>query len=498
MALWQNLPFLLILLPLAASSGMLLLKKDAARRAALTIMGLEAAVSAAFLVCMAGFEGSYTYSMGHFPAPWGNEIRAGKLEAALAFCFAAVMFCSVLGGIRAIERDILPDRRNLYFIMCSLTLSALMAQVFTNDIFTGYVFLEIMTIAACALIAARNTGRALTAATRYMIMNLIGSGLFLLALSLLYGLTGHLLMSPARERIAALAAGGQYRQPLTVVVALTTIALGIKSALFPFHTWVPDAYSFSTPSSSAILSSLVSKGYIVLLLKLYYRVFSPEVLLATGAADVLFAFGAVGAVVGSLLAIRQVEIGRMIAYSSVAQIGYIYMAMGLGTGEGMLAAVFQLMAHTVVKALLFLAAGGLCDASGGHHAFRDLRGSYYRHPAAASAFILGAFSLIGIPFTAGFIVKLTYAQAAAAVGGGRMLILFFVLVAGTLMNAVYFGRTVITLFRARGDEIPGEPRWHGGAGFLVSCAFLAGATGLMGVTSDPVLQLLRRGLETFG
>ena len=498
MPLWQNLPFAMILLPLASAGVTSVLRGKAAKAAALTVMALVTVMSAVFLACMLPYGRSYTYPMGHFPAPWGNEIRGGVLEAAAALCFAAVMLCSVMGGLRDLDRDILPDRRNLYFVMCLLTLSALMAQVFTNDVFTGYVFLEIMTIAACCLICAKNNGRAVTAAARYMIMNLIGSGLFLLSLTLLYDLTGHLLMSNIRTEMDRLLASGEYHQPITVVLALTTIGLGIKSALFPFHTWVPDAYSYSTPASSAILSSLISKGYIILLFKFYDRVFGLDALFHTGLADVLFLFGAAGAVVGSVIAVRQIEISRMIAYSSVAQIGYIYMAMGLGTREGLLAAVYQLIAHAFCKALLFIADGGLCDASGGHHTFQALRGGYYRSRTASAAFAVGALSLIGIPGLSGFIVKLTYAEAAVHWGGHRMLIVLGVLAVSTVLNAVYFGRTVITLFRTEAREIAGQPRWRGGPCFAFACAALAAATVALGLASRPVLDALRLGLDMFG
>ena len=497
MQLWQNLPFAMILLPLASASLTSILKGKAARRTAIVVITAVTAMAAAFVILMRGYGQSYTYMMGHFPAPWGNEIRAGMLEAVTALCFAVVMLFSVLGGLRDIERDILPDRQNLYFVMCELTTAALMAQVFTNDVFTGYVFLEIMTIAACALISARTKGRTLVAATRYMIMNLVGSGLFLLGLTLLYDLTGHLLMSNIQEKIVALSATGKYQQPLTMVIALVTIGLGIKSALFPFHTWVPDAYSSSTPTSSAILSSLISKGYIFLLIKFYYRVFGLRVVVTTQVEDVLLVFGAAGAVIGSVLAIRQLDIRRMVAYSSVAQIGYIYMAVGLGTQSGMTAALFQLMAHAICKALLFIATGGICDASGDKRSFTFLRGAAYRHPVAGAAFTVGALSMIGIPFLSGFTVKLAYAEAAVLWGGPRMITVLAVLAVSTMLNAIYFGRTVMTLFRLREEQIPQQKKWRGGPCFALSCAALSLLTFILGLAADPVLAAIRQGLEMF-
>ena len=150
--------------------------------------------------------------------------------------FSLVMTLSVLGGLFVLEQELLSDRHSLMSALLLLLSSALQAQVYTNDLFTAYVFVEIMTISAVGLIAAHDTGRGQVAAMRYMIMNLIGSALFLLSIILLYDLTGHLLMSPIHDSVGSLRGSGAYRLPLTVVVALMCGGLAIKSALWPFHT----------------------------------------------------------------------------------------------------------------------------------------------------------------------------------------------------------------------------------------------------------------------
>ena len=213
------------------------------------------------------------------------------------------------------------------------------------------------------------------AATEYMIMSLIGSGLILIGISMLYGITGHLLMSNMKETVAELNANGQYTMPLTVVIVLMCVGLAIKSALFPFHSWLPDAYSYGTASSSAILSSLVSKSYIFLLLKIFYRVIGIDVIEMHHVGNLLFVLGVLGMILGSIRAMRQVDIRRMIAYSSVAQIGYIYMGIGIGTKTGMLAAIFHIISHAASKSMLFIAARGLSEVSDDSKLFEDLRRS---------------------------------------------------------------------------------------------------------------------------
>ena len=329
MSLWQSIPFACILLPLAAAALTAALPTRRARYVTGFVLLVQTVLSALLVAQMASGNESYVYMMGHYPAPWGNEIRVGLLESVIGLFFSLVMTLSVLGGLFVLEQELLRDRHSLMSALLLLLSSALQAQVYTNDLFTAYVFVEIMTISAVSLIAAHDTGRGQVAAMRYLIMNLIGSALFLLSIILLYDLTGHLLMSPIHDSVAGLRESGAYRLPLTVVVALMSGGLAIKSALWPFHTWVPDAYGTSTPAASAILSSLVSEGYVFLMVKLIWRMLGPETITATHVNDVILVFGIIGMISGSVGAIRQVNIKRLIAWSSVAQIGYMYMGIGL-------------------------------------------------------------------------------------------------------------------------------------------------------------------------
>lgn len=498
MALWQNIPFVCILLPLGSAAMTSVLKPRLARAWTFLVLGIVFGLSVVMTGLMARYGESYTYMMGHFPAPWGNEIRAGMLEAVTAAFFSLIMLLSLLGGQRKLEEHINEGKQSLYDVMLLLLCAALMAQVYTNDIFTAYVFVEIMTISACALIAARNRGRTLVAATRYMMMNLLGSGLFLLGIILLYDLTGHLLMSNIRAAVQQLHATGAYHEPLTVVVALMSIGLCIKSALFPFHTWVPDAYGYSTPVSAAVLSSLVSKGYIFLLIKLIYRVIGVEVFAATGILDVLFIFALTGMVMGSVSAIRQNDIRRMIAFSSVAQIGYVYMGIGLGTEAGMVAAMFHVFSHAVCKSMLFLASGGLADASGNSKQFRDLRGAGYRSPVAGVAFTVGALSMIGFPFLGGFASKMNFALSAMAAGGTRMVLVLAALIISTWLNTLYFMKTVITLYRKPAEGVVYDRvRGQRGAAFNIALAAFAAVNVAVGLFAQPLIEAITQGLGMF-
>lgn len=329
-----------------------------------------------------------------------------------------------------------------------------------------------------------------------MIMSLLGSGLFLVGICMLYDLTGHLLMSNIKMEIAHIVAEGSYRPPLLVTIAIISVGLAIKSALFPFHSWLPDAYGYSTVSSAAILSSLVSKGYIFLLFKIIYRVIGFEVFHDSKIVDVLFIFSLLGMVFGSLSAIKENDIRRMIAFSSVAQVGYIYMGIGMGTQAGMVASVFHVISHVATKSLLFIAAIGLTDVSGGSRKFIELTGSGYRNKWAGVAFSVGSLSMVGIPMFSGFISKLLFSQAAVQ-NDGKMLPTLIVLGISTILNAIYFMKTVIRIYTPVGEGEYPTMEWHDNKIYAIVLLCFVVLNILLGVCSQPIVDLIRSGLNIF-
>ena len=491
----QNFPCFSIILCLFAgilSSG---LKDKAATRVNTCLLGIVTLLSGATLLYTLQTGQSFVYVMGKFPAPWGNEIRAGVLEALTALFFCVIMLLSLLGGRHKLLEEVESGKTYLYYVLTDLLLSSLLALVYTNDMFTAYVFVEINTISACGLIMIRQNGRTIEAAVRYMIMSLLGSGL-LLGLCMLYDLTGHLLMSNMKESVARLAATSQYEIPLIVAIVLISVGICIKSALFPFHAWLPDAYGYSTVSSAAILSSLVSKGYIFLLIKIIYRVIGFDIYGDTRIIDVLFAFGLMGMIFGSLSAIKENDVRRMIAYSSVAQIGYIYMGFGMGTEAGMTASVFHILSHAATKSLLFIAAIGLTDVSGGSRKFIELTGAGYRNKWAGAAFTVGSLSMVGMPLFSGFISKLLFAQAAVQ-NHVKMLPALIVLGVSTILNAIYFMKTVIRIYTPVGYSAYPSITFVKMRVYAVTLVAFILLNVILGISSQPVVDMIRQGLAMF-
>lgn len=498
MALVQNFPFAVILLYLASGVVCSVLPAKAAKWYCLFLNAAATVMMAATLLFTVRTDEPYIYWMGHFPAPWGNELRVGPLEALMATAFCGVMLLSLMGGMTHIFEDCEPRKVNLYFTAVCLLMSSLTALVYTNDLFTAYVFVEINTITACALIMLNyRSGAALIATTQYLIMSLLGSGLFLLGIMLLYDLTGHLLMENIGEAVHSLTAYGGYVFPLTVIIGLFSIGMGLKSALFPFHMWLPDAHSSASSSSSAILSGLVLKAYIFILLKIYCRVIGLDVITVNRVTDVLFLFGAAAMVFGSMQALWEKDLKRMLAYSSVAQIGYVFVGIGLGTFEGLLAACLQILAHAFTKPMLFCAAGGFMSVSGGSRKLEELRGAARRDLLSGAGFLVGAISMIGIPLFGGFAVKTSLSLAAVERTGWKAWIALGAIVISTVLNALYYLHAVEKLFSREGPSELAGVRARRDVLFAAAMGAMILLNVWFGIRWEVFTDMIRRGLALF-
>lgn len=493
----RNFPFFCIMLAMVSGPVSSVLSGKKARVLSLSVVTICEILSIATLYYTLELDGPFVYTMGRFPAPFGNEIRVGVLEAFMATSFCLIMLLSLTGGLKYLVKDVPEEKMNLYFIMINLLLASLLVLIYTNDLFTGYVFVEINTISACGLIMIRGWGRNILAATKYMIMSLLGSGLVLISVSIIYGITGHLLMHNVHEAVLKIVAEDTYTEPLMLAVGLFSVGIAIKSALFPFHAWLPDAYSYSTCSSSSILSSLVSKGYILFLLKFIYRVVGTDVFRLSGADDVLFIFGIVGMIMGSVDAIQQTDMRRMIAFSSIAQIGYIYMGFGLGVEAGMVAAVFHILAHASAKSMLFVSANGLAEVSGQSMNYRNLRGSGLRNRSAGAAFVVGSLSMVGIPLFAGFTSKVYFAKAAMNAVTTKEIITLIALAISTVLNAMYFIRMAISVFTPKMNEEYEDERFRTGTVYRLSVVVFVVIVMILGVFSNPIFDWIERGLTEF-
>lgn len=381
--------------------------------------------------------GFYTFDIGHFPAPFGIVLRIGEVESAIGLLFTFVIMMVSWYSFYSLEKEIEEKRVGFFYTLCCLLLASLLGIVYTYDIFNGFVFLEVSTLSACGIIIVKDKKANIKAAIKYLILSSLGSGLVLMGIAFIYSITGHLSMQYINEVLVTNTAGNN--NLILISIILFTIGLGIKGAMFPLHIWLPDAHSSAPSPSSAILSALVIKAPIIFLIKIFYLVYGYEIISGTVILDLLLLFGSFGMILGSLFARSQKELKRMIAYSSVAQMGYIFFAIGLGNKLGLVMAIYHIIAHAVTKSSLFLAAGSFIEQTG-FKKIDEIRGIGKEMPITLGIFTVSALSMIGIPVLPGFISK--WNLALASIESGKIFLLAVILIS-SLLNAVYYFPIII-------------------------------------------------------
>jgi multicomponent Na+:H+ antiporter subunit D len=371
-----------------------------------------------------------TYASGGWAPPLGIELRADGLSAVMLLVTAIVILAA---GLYAPQEFRVPrggqeSRKSFSFWVLLLSIwLAMNAEFLGNDLFNLYVALELVTFAGVPLVCLSGSPATFTAALRYLLFALIGSALYLLGAALIYGGYGTLDISLLREKVQA-------GPVVWAAVALMTAGLAAKTALFPLHIWLPPAHSGAPPAASALLSALVVKGSFFLTVRLWFDV-APEI---TGAlaGQILGAMGAGAIVVGGIVALRQERLKLLIAYSTVAQIGYLFLMFPLAAAgaTALAGGMYQAISHAFAKAAMFMAAGLMAEALG-HDRIAGLRGIGRALPVTTFAFGLAAISLVGVPPTGGFLTKWLLLSAAFSTGqwGWAVVILAGGLLAGGYM-----------------------------------------------------------------
>lgn len=490
-----HLPFLSILITIVAGLIIPLFKDSRiARRITIVSFSLVMVLSILLVFYFANFHDTYfTYQLGHYSAPWANELRASGFEAILSLFLSFTILLSILGGRESIVKDIPLDKQRYYYLILNLLLASILALIYTNDIFTAYVFIEINAVAACAIVVINETKESIKSTIKYFVMSVLGSGIYLFAISTLYSITGHLAMTSMNQIIVNMPEN--YYIPLTTSLVLIIVGLAVKSALFPFHSWLPDAHGSASSSASAILSAVVLKGYIILLIKIIYRVYGLEMIARLNILPIILVLGLLGMIIGSLFALIQKDLKKMIAYSSVAQIGYIYLGIGLGTEYGMAAAAFHIIVHAISKSMLFISAGNLIESSVSKK-IEDLNGVGYIDPISGISFIVGGLSMIGIPLLSGFVSKLLFINA--ALDSSFSILVLIGLAISSLLNAMYYIPVSLRIFDRK--NIFKNPKMYfkveGVAKY--SLMILIFTNILLGLLSKPLVTFLIDGFKSIG
>lgn len=444
-----------ILIPLLFVLGALLVpllgmfRQAAAFWVTVATMVLATAVSAYGLWFVAA-EGAVAYTLGGWVQPIGIEYILDPLSAFMCALMSAVALFVLIHARDLVPRE-MPGREVPFYSVALLLLTGLTGIVLTGDLFNLFVFLEISSMANYALVAIGDR-RGPVAAFRYLILGTIGGSFYLLGVGFLFVETGSLNM---RDLAMILPHLGD--QPAVIAgLAMIVIGAGLKMALFPMHGWLPDAYTYAASSSSALISAIGTKVAAYVMIRVLFFVFAADYVSETlHFTDILAWLGAIGIIVGSILAIAQKELKRMLAYSSVGQVGYIALGIGLASPLGLIGAMLHILNHAVMKACLFLVAGNLRMQVGHSDITRFDANLRKKMPWSMAAFALASLSMIGIPPLAGFFSKWYLALGAIEQGQG---VFVAVLVVSSLLNAVYFFRVLERMYlrTPEGEELPVE------------------------------------------
>lgn len=449
----EHYPVLVVVISLLASFTILILgwlKKKTAFFISLATILLQLFMALSMLKrVLAG--GPIHYRLGGWAPPWGIEY---VIDAFNAYVLVVILFLSLLCAIyskRSVEKE-LPLKIVPFYVLFQLLVTGLCGITVTGDIFNLYVFLEISSLSAYALIAVAG-GKALKASYNYVIMGSMGACFFLLGIGFLYSVTGSLNMADLSHLLPPL----YENRAVQAAFVFFAIGMGIKAALFPLHIWQPDAYTYAPSAVSAIIAATMSKVSVYALIRVIYSVFTLKFIQSYVGADLALCWiAAIGIIAGSVLAIMQTKLKRMLAYSSVSQIGYIVLGIGLSpiSPWGLVGAMAHILNHAIMKGCLFMAAGGFIYKFGLWD-INDFKGLGKKMPYVSAAFSLAAVSMIGVPPTTGFATKVFLLLASLeatktfAVSG---YIFVAVLLFSTLLNLSYFWRVIDRIYFARSEE----------------------------------------------
>lgn len=444
----EQLPALQIMVTLTAAPLCVMIRNARACWALAMVANALACLISILLLIQVLDTGVIRYALGGWAAPTGIEYYIDAMNAAVLILVSGISSIVLLYAYKSVAKSVPTPKHYLFYSAWMMCVTGLLGIVITGDAFNVFVFLEISSLAMYTLISFGSDRRALTASFRYLVLGSVGASFILIGIGFLYAATGTLNMIDLAERIP----DSESHRAVLVAFSFITLGVLIKSAVFPLHAWLPNAYTFAPIAVTAFLAGTATKVSLYVLLRFFFSIFGKDYsfgqLLLNG---VLLPAAVAGFVLMSLVAIFQTDLRRMLAYSSVAQIGYIVAGFSLASQAGLTAGIVHIVNHGIVKASLFMAVGCILYRVGHVHA-PSLDSLMKRMPFTCVAFIISGLGLIGVPLTAGFVSKFTL--IGAAMERGWWLISALVLVS-SLMAVIYVGRVIeIMLFRQSRQSVP--------------------------------------------
>lgn len=489
-----HLPVYLMMVLLATALIIPLLEKAASRFVGLFLNCaiIIAALLSVFTLAHVLVNGAYVYHFGLWHPSFGVEFIVDEFSAAMTVLVVIMSLLVIIYSFEDARHELQSHLIPGYYTLIFLMLFSMVGMTLTNDLFNMYVFMEILSLTSCGIVSIKRKPENFMASIKYLILGTIGSVSILLGIAFLYMVTGSLNMTINYDLIQH--AWQLYPRNILVALAFILTGFGIKAAVFPLHTWLPDAHSTAPTPSSALLSGLVVKIYIFGAIKILFRVIGLNILNEVGIPLFITYFAMTGMVMGSVFAIGQKDIKRILAYSSVAQIGYIVLGVGLATERGLSVSLFHVVTHALMKSALFLSAGAMIYQTGKRNV-NELNGIGYQMPITMSVFTIGALGMIGIPGINGFMSK--WYLSFAVLEAGRPLILLIILLS-SFLNAIYYLPIIINAFLRESeerknvmvkDQVPKS--------MLIPMGIIAGLCVLFGFFPQLIMDILQRAALTF-
>jgi len=435
-------PVLLIAVPLGLAFAIPLFAlfwKAAVKYVPLAALAFNLVIS--LLLLPRVLENPVIVSIGGWRPPFCINLVAGPVGVLFSAIIALVGLLVSVYALDYIKKGAIEKYHMLYLLL----LTGATGVVLTGDIFNLFVFFEILCISSYALVAYLRERSGIESAVKYLIQGAVGSSLLLIGIGLLYGQFGTLNMADIAENIAS--AG---LISLFVPMVLIITGLGVEAAIFPLNAWLPDAHSSAPSSISAILSGIAIEVGLYAVVRIIFTIFGAQSFLLFLALLGIFTL-----LVGEMCAFSQNNIKRMLAYSSISQIGLILFALAIATSYGVTGGLFQLVSHTLAKALLFLAAGYMIYRAGSLQ-ISALEGMGKKMPLTCLAFTIGAFSLVGLPPFIGFPSKFLVVRAALATKETIFIVFIGLALLGTVIEGAYFFRVVQVLYFKGEKPNPGR------------------------------------------
>ncbi|MCG6936977.1 MAG: monovalent cation/H+ antiporter subunit D family protein [Gammaproteobacteria bacterium] len=379
-----------------------------------------------------------SYELGGWAPPWGIEYRIDAMNALVALIVAGIAAITMPYALLTVEKEIPRHQVPLFYSAFLLCIVGLLGITQTGDIFNLFVFLEISSLSTYVLIAMGEQRRALTSAYQYLIMGSIGATFVLIGIGLVYAETGTLNMQDLHLRLQPILD----HRTIHTGFAFISVGIALKLALFPLHLWLPNAYKYAPSAISVFLSATSTKVAVYVMLRLLFSVFSSDILMIEPTEDILLLLGIFGVILASVTAIYQRDIKRLLAYSSIAQVSYMVLGIGMASNMGVTATLIHVFNHALMKAALFMAAGAVVYRAGSSR-FEKIDGMGRQMPWTFAAMFIAGLSVIGIPGTAGFISKWYFVLAALE---QHSWLIALVVLSGSLLSVVYIWRIVEVMY----------------------------------------------------